>query len=89
MREIVSPSRFRRDIKRMHKRGADLDKLTNVINHIAEHGEAPADTGPHKLSGDWANAWDCHIAPDWLLIFDVDDDAVALIRTGTHSDLFG
>ena len=89
MREIIRPAKFRRDLKRMSKRGADLDKLADVIDHIGEHGQAPVATRPHKLSGDWVDAWDCHIQPDWILIYAVDDDTVELIRTGTHSDLFG
>ncbi|MYK57872.1 MAG: type II toxin-antitoxin system YafQ family toxin, partial [Rhodospirillaceae bacterium] len=43
----------------------------------------------HRLSGDWFRAWECHIEPDWLLIWRIDDDSLVLIRTGTHADLFG
>jgi mRNA interferase YafQ len=89
MRTIEATRRYRRDYKQAHKRGLDLDKIDAVIDHITEHGEAPAATRPHKLSGNWADAWDCHIEPDWILIYDVTDDTVELIRTGTHSDLFG
>jgi len=48
----------------------------------------PARCRPHKLSGNYADLWECHIAPDWLLIYDFDDTYLRLYRTGTHSDLF-
>lgn len=56
---------------------------------LAEHGALPAGYHPHQLSGDWKGVWECHIEEDWLLIYEVTDTEVILIRTGSHSDLFG
>jgi len=88
MRSVQSRTRYRRDIRRLARRGVDISALDPIIDHIAEHGEAPAAARPHLLSGNWAGMWDCHAAPDWILIYTVDDNTVELIRTGTHSDLF-
>jgi mRNA interferase YafQ len=63
--------------------------MAAVIDAIALHGMPPPATRPHQLVGDWAGHQECHVGPDWLLIYQVDDDQVRLFRTGTHSDLFG
>ncbi len=89
MRPAVATSRFRRDLKRLQKRGADLNRLTRIIQAIQANGAPPIETRPHLLLGAWAGHVECHIAPDWLLIYQVDAEEVRLYRTGTHSDLFG
>lgn len=60
-----------------------------IVRDIRLRGAPSTSTRPHLLSGDGAGYLECHIAPDWLLIYQVDDDEVRLLRTGTHSDLFG
>jgi mRNA interferase YafQ len=56
---------------------------------LAETGTLPPAYRPHRLSREWAGAWECHIEPDWLLIYTVIGREVVLVRTGTHRDLFG
>ena len=89
MRLLSPTTAYRRDVRRQARRGKDLDKLTAVIEELQETGELALAYRPHKLSGNWADVWECHIEPDWLLIYDVTEEEVQLIRTGTHSDLFG
>ena len=89
MREILSSGRFKRDLKRQTKRRKDLSKLTIVIDLLAKDQELPIKMRPHKLVGEYTNLWECHIEPDWLLIYDLEVDGVlGLVATGTHADLF-
>jgi len=88
MRQIRQRTRFRRDFRRQKRRGKDTEKLIAVVRVLAKDGAPPAQLRPHKLSGEWGSVWECHIEPDWLLIYDLTDEAVFLIRTGTHADLF-
>jgi mRNA interferase YafQ len=89
LRRIVTSSRFQKDVKRISKRGLDLNRLGSAIDTLQRSGEAPSGTRPHLLIGAWSGHLECHIAPDWLLIYQVDESEVRLYRTGTHSDLFG
>ena len=89
MKDIQESSRFRRELRRMRCRGKDLSKLTEVVRTLAEGEELDARHVPHPLAGNWRPYWDCHIEPDWLLIYKVTEDVVELHRTGSHSDLFG
>ena len=66
----------------------DIGDLLAVVELLAEHGELPAAYRAHKLTGDWKGVWECHIEPDWLLIYDVTPNEILLIRTGMHRDLF-
>ncbi len=90
MLEIVLSSRFRKDLKTASKRGYNLNLLNEVVNKLASKQELPVKNRDHELSGDYSGFRECHIAPDWLLIYRVvDEDLVLyLMRTGTHSDLF-
>jgi len=72
----------------MLKRGADEKKLTAIIGALATDDSLPPQARPHPLVGDWKGYMECHIAPDWLLIYQLADDELILIRTGTHADLF-
>jgi len=88
MRTLVESTAFRRDWKRAYKRGYDISKLVAIIRKL-QLGEAlPASNRAHPLKGEWKGYWDCHVEPDWLLIYKVTDDEVRLARTGTHADLF-
>ncbi|MCI5164655.1 MAG: type II toxin-antitoxin system YafQ family toxin [Candidatus Electrothrix sp. GM3_4] len=85
----VFTNKFKKDLKRQKKRGKKPHKLELIITEICEVGEAPKHTRPHKLSGNWSNYTECHIEPDWLLIYTVEKEETATFyRTGTHSDLF-
>ncbi len=88
MREIVESEAFRRDKKKMMKRGKDMRKLFHVVESLAKGEALAAKYKPHPLKGNWKPKWDCHIEPDWLLIYEVTDTEVKLARMGTHSDLF-
>ncbi len=79
---------FKSDVKRQKRRGKDVGDLIATVELLADTGMLPAAYRPHKLSGEWKGVWECHIEPDWLLIYDVTDTEVLLIRTGTHADLF-
>ncbi len=85
----VAPSgRFRRDVKRMAKRGKSLSKLTAVIDLLCARQPLSASYRDHPLRAEWAGYRDLHIEPDWLLIYRVKGDELQLARTGAHSDLF-
>lgn len=86
--EIVTESRFRKDIKRLKKRGKDFSKLEKILHKIMRGEELEDKYKNHPLVGDWRPCWDLHIEPDWLLIYYIDNDKLVLVRTGTHADLF-
>ena len=88
MREIIQSGAFGRDLRKLVKRGKDLSKLYAIVECLAKGEVLAAKYRPHPLKGDWQPKWDCHIEPDWLLIYEVTEEAVKLARTGTHSDLF-
>ena len=68
-----------------------MEKLVTVVRLLVENGELPTKYRPHKLSGDYRGIWECHIQPDWLLLWKQDDEELVMLmtNTGTHSDLFG
>ena len=88
MRDPSYSGQFRRDVKRAEKRGKDMAKLREVILLLVEGDPLPARYKDHPLSGEWSHHRECHIEPDWLLIYKVDGNDLYLVRTGTHSDLF-
>ena len=90
MLEIVLSNRFKRDLKRAVRRGRDAALLENVVNALAERRPLPESNRDHALTGDWSGYRECHIQPDWLLIYKVHeaDLILLLMRTGTHADLF-
>jgi len=72
----------------MKRRGKDQEKLFYTVELLVRYGYLLASFKSHKLSGEWDNVWECHIEPDWLLIYYVTEEGIMLIRTGTHADLF-
>ena len=88
MRRITQRTQFRQDLKRQKRRGLDIEELIAVVELLAETGVLPDGYRAHQLTGEWKGVWECHVEPDWLLIYDVTPAEVLLIRTGTHSDLF-
>ena len=88
MRRIAQRKQFRADLKRQKRHGKDIEELIVAVQLLVEQGELPAGYRPHKLSGEWSGVGECHIEPDWLLIYAVTDAEVLLTRTGTHADLF-
>ena len=90
MYRIRPTTKFQKDVKRLKKRGYDLSSLTNVIQILADGKNLPPQNRDHALSGKYAGFRECHIAPDWLLIYEISEDTLFLYltRTGSHSDLF-
>ncbi len=88
MRKPVRGNQFLRDVKLAQKRGWDLSKLRDVIELLMAGTPLPARYKDHPLSGDWKHFRDCHVGPDWVLIYKLAGDELHLVRTGTHSDLF-
>ena len=86
---LLTTRRFERDLDRSRRRGKNLDKLWTVVDLLLREQRLAPRHRVHRLSGDWSRAWECHIEPDWLLVWHRDDDALVLVRTGSHSDLFG
>lgn len=87
---LVVTKRFEKDVKRCVKRGLPMEKFKKVILLLEETGKLPPEYRPHKLSGQYVGKWECHIMPDWLLIWEQHDDELVLImtNTGSHSDVF-
>lgn len=89
MRRIEFGATFKKDYKRCFKRGLDMKIFEDVIERLQSDQTLPAKNRPHMLVGEWKGFCECHLAPDWLLIYDLSNLAVvALHRMGTHSDLF-
>ena len=88
MRNVVRGAKFKRDVKLVERRGKDMSKLRVLILLLIEGSPLSTVYRDHPLSGDWKHHRDCHIEPDWLLIYKIDGDDLYLVRTGTHADLF-
>lgn len=90
MLTIKYQAAFKRDYKRIKKRGYDTRLLEKVIAILATGQPLPAEYRDHALSGDYSGCRECHIAPDWLLVYEIirGELLLYLTRTGTHSDLF-
>lgn len=86
--ELRTTTAFERDVRRINKRGKDLDKLEAIVNLLQAQEQLPARCRPHPLRGNWTGYWDCHVEPDWILLYKVTDQALMLVRTGSHADLF-
>lgn len=84
---------FKKDFKRLQKRGLPLELLKTAIQILVETGSLPLEYRPHKLSGKYVGKWECHINgqnSDWLLVWEQNDTELSLLmlRSGTHSDIF-
>ncbi|MDR1735803.1 MAG: type II toxin-antitoxin system YafQ family toxin [Oscillospiraceae bacterium] len=90
MYERVYSARFKRDLRRAEKRGKDLSLLEEVIDILAEGKRLPIEYSDHPLKGNYKGFRECHIEPDWLLVYKIDKGILVLLlsRTGTHQDLF-
>ncbi len=87
---IEVSSKFKRDYKLIQKRGYDVTRLKKAVELLANGEKLPESYKDHPLKGDYHNYRECHIAPDWLLIYRIEENVLvlALVGTGTHSDLF-
>lgn len=88
MKSIRREGRFRKDLKRVTKRGYDLLRLYTILQMLADDEPLPTAARLHRLTGIWEGYWECHVRPNWLLIYRVTETEVILARTGTHPDLF-
>lgn len=88
--EIVWTTKFKKDYKLAIKRGLNIDLLDEIIRALSRGEMLPEKNKDHELTGDWAGHRECHIQPDWLLIYRIENDILVLTlsRTGSHSDLF-
>lgn len=90
--EIVQTNKFLKELKKMKRRGKDVEVLWNVVSTLARGELLPLSNKDHKLtdSKKYVDVWECHIEPDWLLVYRKDKKnlILLLLHTGTHSDLF-
>ena len=91
MLKIEYHKSFKKDYKRVKKQGYSIAKLEPVIALLADEQQLPESYRDHALKGNYDGFRECHIQPDWLLIYRIEDDVLVLTlaRTGSHSDLFG
>ena len=89
MKRVAQTKAFKKDLKRLEKRGKDITKLRDLVLRLA-NGEVLEDKyRNHPLQGPWKPKWYCHLEPDWLLIYEMAEETVILVRSGSHADLFG
>ena len=90
MYEVIYTGQFKRSFKKCVKRGLNVKTFTDALDILQEKGSLPPEYRPHKLTGQYSGCWECHLEPDWLLIWRQDDVVLELILvdTRTHSDLF-
>jgi mRNA interferase YafQ len=84
----VRSAQFKRDVKRVQKRGKDMARLKVLLTLLIEQSPLPAAYLDHPLRGDWKGYRDAHIEPDWLLLYRVEGEELHLARTGSHADLY-
>jgi mRNA interferase YafQ len=87
MKLIRRTSQFKRDVKRMQRQGRDLEKLKEVLGTLVKEERLPIRYQDHVLVGQYKGTRECHMEPDWLLIYELTEIEIVLIRTGSHSDL--
>ncbi|WP_298481784.1 type II toxin-antitoxin system YafQ family toxin [uncultured Ruminococcus sp.] len=92
MKYTIKPtSQFKKDLKKMQKQKKDISLLSDMIKLLADGQTLPERNRDHALSGNYVGCRECHIQPDWLLIYEIENDTLFLYlsRTGSHSELFG
>jgi mRNA interferase YafQ len=88
MKAIYETSQFRKDFKKIKKQGKQIEKLKEIVRWLAEGKPLEPRHLDHALIGPLKGSRDCHVEPDWLLIYRIDDGSLYLERTGSHSDIF-
>lgn len=91
MKYSIEPTnRFKKDLKLCKSRGYDMEKISEIIKLLANGEKLPEKNHDHSLSGNWEGYRECHVLPDWLLIYKYENNELILFlaRTGTHSDLY-
>ncbi len=88
MRTFSRTNQFKKDVKLAIRRGWNIAKLKFIIGLLIDGEQLPSQFKDHPLRGNWEGSRDCHIAPDWVLIYTLEENHVRFERTGAHSDLF-
>jgi mRNA interferase YafQ len=88
MRSIIRKSQFKKDFKKLRSSNRDINVLKQAIQTLGGGEELPTSFRDHALTGNYRNCRECHLAGDWLLIYQRDAETLILIRTGSHSELF-
>ena len=88
MLSVITTKKFQKDVKRVKKQGKKLILLKEVITELTNENPLPTKFRDHKLTGNYANHRECHITPDWLLIYKSEENKIIFERTGSHSELF-
>jgi mRNA interferase YafQ len=86
---LLTTTAFERDLRRAEKQGKNLDKLEVIVGLLQDGQPLPPRCRPHALRGNWTGHWDCHVEPDWVLLYRLTEKELVLVRTGSHSELFG
>ncbi len=88
--ELIITSSFKRDYKKILKRKYDIGLLNDIVDMLQNGEKLPDNNRDHALTGNWIGYRECHIQPDWLLVYRISDEqlVLSLTRTGSHSDLF-
>ena len=86
--KILQTTQFRKDLKRGKKQKRNLDALKKALHLFVQGEKLPAKFKDHALGGQWKSFRDCHIGPDWVLIYRIKDDELHLVRIGSHTNLF-
>jgi len=89
MKSLRLASAFKKDLKRVTKRRYNRALLDSIVDALRRDENLPPARRDHPLKGEWKGRRECHVEPDWLLIYETTDTEVVLLRTGTHADLFG
>jgi len=87
--EIFRKTQFKKDFKRIIKQGKNTQEITHILSLLIEEKPIPEKYKDHPLIGDHSGYRELHIAPDWLLVYKIEDNTLTLARTGSHSELFG
>ena len=85
---LLTTTAFEKDLRRVEKQGKNLDRLEEVVNLLQRQHPLPPRYRPHALRGNWPGHWDCHVKPDWVLLYKVTETELILVRTGSHAELF-
>ena len=80
--------KFEQEVVKAKRRGKDIEKLKIIMKLLVQAKELPQKHHNHKLKGEYVGYWECHIEPDWLLIYKKTETEIIFARSGTHSDLF-
>jgi len=88
MKNIRRTAQFKRDVKHVQQQGKDLEKLKSVLECLVDEEELPSQYRDHVLVAQYKGTRECHIEPNWLLIYELAESEIVLIRTGSHQDLF-